>query len=385
MSKGNSRLQVAFIRGQFLNQYEAQTINYIPSPYEIVGFSSRFPLHTQYSFPVQKFLSPMDISRFLSSFGISTRILNGIINRICTDGHMLIGMESQLARFSIAHTAETYMYFTRQAISAKKKGLVKKVVTTVWETIPHNNEGIRGRIALKRTAIYDVDHFIATTNRAKDALLQEGVTYDKISVIYPGIDCSRFTKKTEQKKQVDTLLFVGRLEKEKGVWELFNAFRKLLRTYPKLTLTMCGTGSQKKLIEKTLCQTNLHTQVFLCSAPYTEMPKLYQKADIVVLPSKKTRHWEEQFGMVLIEAMASGVPIVANATGAIPEVVGNAGVVLSGDMTLHDGLKQLIDSREKRVMYAQRGIARVKTCFDAHTQAQKIAACYTNVLRNTTN
>jgi glycosyltransferase involved in cell wall biosynthesis len=66
--------------------------------------------------------------------------------------------------------------------------------------------------------------------------------------------------------------------------------------------------------------------------PYEEMPALYARSSCLVLASLPTVHWEEQFGMVLAEAMAAGLPIVAAASGAIPEVTaGRARLFEPGD------------------------------------------------------
>ena len=61
---------------------------------------------------------------------------------------------------------------------------------------------------------------------------------------------------------------------------------------------------------------------FRDTVPYAEMPALYASASALVLASLPTKTWEEQFGMVLVEALASGTPVLTTASGAIPEVVG---------------------------------------------------------------
>ena len=77
--------------------------------------------------------------------------------------------------------------------------------------------------------------------------------------------------------------------------------------------------------------------------PYDELPRVYAQASCLVLASLPVPFWEEQFGMVLAEAMAAHVPIVAAASGAIPEVVGGSGTLFApGDWqglatTLADG------------------------------------------------
>jgi len=68
------------------------------------------------------------------------------------------------------------------------------------------------------------------------------------------------------------------------------------------------------------------------TVPYDEIPAVYHSASALVLGSLVTKGWEEQFGMVLVEALAAGLPVIATDTGAIPEVTaGHATLVAPGD------------------------------------------------------
>jgi glycosyltransferase involved in cell wall biosynthesis len=67
---------------------------------------------------------------------------------------------------------------------------------------------------------------------------------------------------------------------------------------------------------------------FRATVPYDEMPALYASATALVLASLPTKGWEEQFGMVLVEAQAAGTPVIACASGAIPEVLAGAGTLV---------------------------------------------------------
>jgi glycosyltransferase involved in cell wall biosynthesis len=103
--------------------------------------------------------------------------------------------------------------------------------------------------------------------------------------------------------------------------------------------------------------------------PSTRVPTFYRNLDVLVLPSRSRSNWVEQFGRVLIEAMACGVPVVGSDCGEIPNVVGDAGLIFpEGDVdALRACLARLMESSELRAALASRGRERVLTHF---TQAQ---------------
>ena len=254
-----------------------------------------------------------------------------ILNRLCFgDAMYLFGLEKQLSGFDIAHVAETYFHFTQQALNAKKAGYVKKVVSSCSETIAFNNQGIWPRKQFKQKAIKEVDVFHCWTNKAKECLLKEGCDPKKIKVLYYGVDLKKFKpiKRFRQSKIVK-LLFVGRLVKEKGIYDLVKVFVKLIKNYHKIILTIIGDGREKDPLINLVNRVGLNKFVSFKQVNYKAMPLEYQKSDIFILLSKPTKYWEEYFGMVLVEAMACGLPIVSCLAGAIPEVVNNAGFLVN--------------------------------------------------------
>src|SRR5258708_1740782 len=172
------KTKIAIVRGKFLNQYEMQSYKPLTDSYDLTAFGSVTAFHTQFNFPTVKLFSPLDLPRF----PYKTQLLN----RLFRDAQYLFGLEHALAKFDIVHTAETYFHFTNQCLDAKQKGYVKKVIVTVWENIPYNNEGILGRVEIKQRVLKDADHFIAVSERAKNALVLEGAHASKISVVSPG-------------------------------------------------------------------------------------------------------------------------------------------------------------------------------------------------------
>jgi glycosyltransferase involved in cell wall biosynthesis len=112
------------------------------------------------------------------------------------------------------------------------------------------------------------------------------------------------------------------------------------------------------------------------------VPELHRLADIFVLPSIATRTVQEQFGMVLIEAMATGKPVLATRCGAIDEVVGPAGLLVQANdcHRLAEGLHTLISRRDLREQYGEQALARVWRLFSHEAISTEIAAAYGAVL-----
>jgi glycosyltransferase involved in cell wall biosynthesis len=99
------------------------------------------------------------------------------------------------------------------------------------------------------------------------------------------------------------------------------------------------------------------------------MPDYYRGLDLLVLPSRTRPNWKEQFGRVLIEAMATGVPVVGSDSGEIPHVIGDAGIIFPEDdvVTLRETIEKIMGDEELRRRLAQAGRERV---LERYTQAQ---------------
>lgn len=362
--------KIFIIRGAFLNPFELQNYSPLKEKFEFTAISSKFPLSDKIDLPLKKLWSPTDLPNF--PFKYPT------LNRIFTDAHKLFGLERVIRGADLVHVAETYYGYTNQAITAKRRGLVKKIISTVWETIPHNNEGINGRKQYKQLARENVDHFIAVTRRAKNALVKEGVNPNKISVIPVGIDLKKFKVKKEKRNKRDiNILCVARLVPEKGIEDLLKAFLKIIEKNNNVHLTFVGSGPLKgDLIG--------YKNIFVKSIPYSKMASAYNHADIFCLPSRKTKTWEEQFGMALVEAMASGLPIVTTDTGAIPEVCGDTALYskYSDPDSLRINLEKLIYNEELRQKMGKLARKRALENFDREKVARQIESVYQKVCRS---
>ena len=380
-------MKIAVVRGAFLNQFEMQNFVPMTKKHQITAFSSLKPINDQIGFSVIKLPSPMDLLNIIPAHQ-GRRITRGVLNRFFIDAHYLLGLEKKLQGFDIVHCAETYYHFAQQCLNAKKKKFVKKVVSTVWENTAFNNEGVWGRKKFKKRAIEEIDHFIAISQGAYKGLISEGCQKEKITIIPVGVDLEKFKVQSEKLKIKDkakqiTILFVGRLEEEKGVKEFLRVFKQITDSKQQKTikLRIVGKGSLKSWIKRWIVNNQQENNITIEQHSYQEMPQIYQEADIFVLPSKKTKTWQEQFGMVLIEAMASSLPIITTRSGAIPEVVGDCGILVdeASVSQLSQALERLIKDKFLRTKLGKMGRARAEKYFDSQKIAKKIEKVYENL------
>jgi len=141
-------------------------------------------------------------------------------------------------------------------------------------------------------------------------------------------------------------------------------------------LRILGGGPQRAYLERLAVELGIVERVrFEDPIPSTQMPDYYHQLDALVLPSMTRPNWKEQFGRVLIEAMACGVPVVGSDSGEIPNVIGDAGLVFAeGDAeALQTKLSQLMADTALRDELARRGRERVLAHY---TQAQVAARTY---------
>jgi len=157
--------------------------------------------------------------------------------------------------------------------------------------------------------------------------------------------------------------YVGRLLPMKGLAVLMDALPAVPGDW---TLLIVGSGPEEAALRDHAERLGIGDRVRIeGGVPHEEVPGLMGLLDVLVLPSLTTSHWKEQFGRVLTEAMACGVPVVGSSSGAIPEVVGDGGrVAPEGDSRALGGiLAELVSNPEERQTLAAAGRRRVAEHF----------------------
>jgi len=178
-----------------------------------------------------------------------------------------------------------------------------------------------------------------------------------------------------------TLGYFGRLVHEKGVDILLHALAHLPSHVNALIV---GNGDQESILKSLAQELGVTDRItWRAQVPSTDMPALYQKLDALVLPSRTLPNWKEQFGRVLIEAMACGVPVIGARSGEIPNVIGDAGLLFDeGDATqLVEAINMLIAQPDLGDEFARKGRTRVLEHFTMQRIADQTVEVYRRLTR----
>ena len=291
-----------------------------------------------------------------------------------------LGLREHVVDADIVHAAEIYPWWSLQAAAQKRRGGYR-LVLTVWETIPFI-ESYRNVLSrpYRRRILERADLFLAATERARDALQLEGVAAEKIEVSPPGVDLERFAPGQAQARE-HLILSVGRLVWEKGHQDILRALAVLRGDAIATRALIVGVGPEERRLRDHAHELGLADVVeFRRHVAHDDMPAVYAGASCLVLASLPTPSWEEQFGMVLVEAMAAGLPIVASTCGAIPEVAGpSAAYFAPGDWR---GLARVLADRPLASPAGTRAdhpAERVEQ-FSSSAAAARLARAYDRVL-----
>lgn len=279
---------------------------------------------------------------------------------------------------------EPYSLVAWQAARAARK-LGAKLVFFTWENLLENfgfpHQWIRSYV-LKTAA-----HAIAGDIEAGQLLQKAGYPASGISVIPQyGVNPKLFkkTNSSSLRKKLGlgsfTVGYLGRLVPEKGLHHLLEAFARL--AYPKANLLIVGNGPLRPELGKKADQLGIAAQIrWVGALDQPQVPDYLNCMDVLVLPSLTTPTWKEQFGRVLIEAQACGVPVIGSDSGAIPEVIGKGGMIFKeGDIeNLGEKLGKLARSANLRNKLAALGRHQALELYTNQRIADQIYRIYKNL------
>ncbi len=176
--------------------------------------------------------------------------------------------------------------------------------------------------------------------------------------------------------------YAGRLLKEKGVEILLEAITQIPHFL--VEAHIIGSGPHAEALRAKVAELGLQSRVtFVPSVPPAIMRSALCELDALVLPSLSTPYWEEQFGRVIVEAMACGIPVIGSSSGAIPEVIGDAGIVVpeNSPKALAGAIADLAHSIDTRLELRARGIKRVASRYTQTEVARTYSEFLTRVCR----
>jgi phosphatidyl-myo-inositol dimannoside synthase len=193
-----------------------------------------------------------------------------------------------------------------------------------WPVAPALYAGTRQRVIAELDGVFPVSTY------ARGLVASIGARTDHALVVSNGCDAERFAPGPVADKPArvlglfgrPVLLSVGRLVPRKGVDTVLHALRRLGARHPELRYVVCGDGPERPQLERLAEQLRVaHMVRFLGQVPAEALPDVYRLCDIFVHAARQEEADVEGFGLVLLEASASGKPVVATRSGGVTDAV----------------------------------------------------------------
>jgi glycosyltransferase involved in cell wall biosynthesis len=233
---------------------------------------------------------------------------------------------------------------------------------------------------MQRRVVRRLRHVITVSERSRRDIEREfGVPRGTVDLIYNGIDTAVFRPHGEIARRPLRLMATASADAPlKGLGFLLEAYAGLLTRYPGLELLVVGRPRTGGATAQLLTRLGIEDRVkFVAGISTGELVRLYAEATIAVVPSLY-----EGFGLPAGEAMACAVPLVSTDGGALPEVVGDAGVLVpAGDTAALTGaIADLLDDPERRERLGRAGRERILERFSWSVCARELLAYYREVI-----
>ena len=254
----------------------------------------------------------------------------------------------------------------------------------------HNQRGLRHTLAIRLYEFFDIlflRHFnavAAVSDLIAEELLRAGVAPQKVAVIGNGIDLSRFAGASptlsEELNKGQRLLIgtAGRLIPQKGIEYFLMAASEVLKEFPSLLFGIVGEGPHRSTLERLIKDLGIKRSVVF-TGPRADMPNVYASLDVFVLPSL-----EEGMPMTVLEALASGLPVIATKVGAVTKLVfpNQTGILVRPREAkdLAAALISLIEDPELRVRLGQNGRSLVRNEYSSSVMSQGYLRLYEGLL-----
>lgn len=381
-----SRPKVVMIRGDWLCRRDTQYYEPLMDRYDFVGVSVRRTVHDLSLIPIPV-VTPWSPDSLLARLGPVQAILDRVLRLRSENLMYFLGLHRVCEAADVLDVAETFHPFCRQAVNIKLAQGVK-LVFRVHENIPFAHSNLSYRRHTKKLVFDHADAFITCSRMGRQTLEMEGAPPERIHVIPIGIDTDLYKPAAKNRPLMAELrltesdfvvLFAARMVWEKGVVDLLNAAAALKARVPELRLVLVGDGPESEALGRRMTERGIAEIIRTAGrVPSTRMRDIYSIADVVAVPSITTPRWQEQFGAVLIEAMACGRALVASDCGAIPEVVGDAGLIVpqGNYLALAEAIARLHCDRPLLRSLGEAGRRRAAEKFSNRVVADQVDSVY---------
>ena len=299
---------------------------------------------------------------------------------------MYLSLHKHLNQFQpdvLYMNAEPENFQTYEAALLTKSSRTKLVFSS-WRNIDHSHIGYPYQFeflhkAIERYVLSRASHGIVFSRAAKFIFEKNG--FRKTTLIPPPVDTSVFKPSplSDFEKKNFVVGYIGRLVREKGVDLLLQAMTSLPNECSALII---GSGPATQELQALSRELNLDQRVtFRDAVSPSEIPHLLTQMDLLVLPSQTTPQWKEQFGRILIEAMACGVPVIGSSAGEIPNVIEDAGLIFKEGSVegLRLGIERLMQSSSLRAGLHSRGMEKVNALYSLQVVAKQYHTLFTSL------
>lgn len=252
--------------------------------------------------------------------------------------------------------------FARYAVFRRRPFIVT-VHDLIRFRLHFDRESLSERILLRIDvlALKRASHIIATSRHTAGDLVQYlGIPEERITPIYNGVNHGVFSPNGHRPLGEPYVLYVGSERPRKNLVRLLEAFAELKKELPNLKLVKVGPAGRsqryRRATERIVERLGLHGEVtFYDYVPEEELAGFYRAAALLAYPS-----YYEGFGLPPLEAMCSGCPVVTSDTSSLPEVVGDAGILVSPHETggWVRAMRRVLTDGQFREEMVRRGIER---------------------------
>ena len=240
-------------------------------------------------------------------------------------------------------------------------------------------------LTMQKKVAKRLDHVVTVSERSQQDIASAfNLKPSAIDLVYNGIDTEQFRPMPGVAKKPFRIMATASADAPlKGVRYLLEAVAELAKQYPQLELLMVGQLQPDGTTARLIKRLKLTERIMFVSGISTEqLVAHYAAAQVVVIPSVY-----EGFGLPAGEAMACGVPVVSTDGGALPEVVGDAGIIVpaKNSQAIVNAVVELLDNADQRVALSQAGRQRIENLFCWQRVAKQMTDYYSQVLASKTH
>ncbi len=301
--------------------------------------------------------------------------------------HVYLGLAKAVQEFRpdiINCEEEHYSLVTRQCLGVARSVGAKFIFHTwqnIYKAYPPPFAWMEKRVLRESAAAATGNDEATQVLRAKGftgpiaEIPQMGVHFEKFAADPDDLNLRKATRlRLGLRPDAYYVAYVGRLVEEKGVDTMLKAAANLKTQIPALRLLILGSGPEHERLTALAKSLDIDDLIDWCpQVASPEVASYLQATDILCLPSLTRSNWKEQFGRVLVEAMAASAIVIGSSSGEIPRVIGDAGLVFTeGDAAaLAQAIVQTFDSPELILKLRRLGHQKARSQFSNHAIAKR--------------